>query len=92
LSQATINVSGDVAKVSIDYAASPLSQLTNEVSDKAISMGANTAVVDTGIVADEGLAGSLADRAASGEGFMGGTVESTGTYSAPQFTLTIPLQ
>jgi len=92
LSQATISVTGDVATVNIQYAAAPLSQLAGAASDQAVSMGASTAVVNTGIVADEGLADSLAGRAASGEGFMGGTVESTGDESAPKFTITIPLK
>jgi hypothetical protein len=91
LSDATITVSGGVAKATIGYGATPLSQLANAVAAQARAMGANTVVIDTGTVADPGLAGSLAARAASGEGFLGGTVQSTGTSLAPRFTITIPL-
>jgi hypothetical protein len=38
------------------------------------------------------LAESLAARAQSGEGFLGGTISSTGTASLPRFTITIPMK
>lgn len=91
LSEATITVSDGVANVTIEYGATPLSQLANAISTQASAMGANTVVVDTGIVADEGLAESLAARAASGEGFLGGTVQAVGSSSAPRFIITIPI-
>jgi len=92
LSGATISVSVGVANVTIDYGAAPLAQLANAVYAKVLTMGANTVVIDTDVVVDSGIANSLAARAASREGFMGGALQSVGTPFAPRFIITIPVK
>ncbi len=91
LSEAGVTVVGDTAYVSVKYAAKPLTQVVNAATQAATKAGARTAVVNTGIIADPALAKALAGRAASGETFLGGTVRSVGTATAPQYTITVPV-
>jgi hypothetical protein len=92
LSEALVVTENGIAVVTIEYAAAPLSQLTKSATSAASTAGARTVVVNTGIIDDAALASSLSLRAASGELFLGGQVQSIGTASAPKFTITIPLK
>jgi len=88
-----MTVENGVARIGVGFVDSQsMLGLIRQGLAQAQAAGASSVVVDTGYIIDRGLADSLAARAQSGQGLLGGTITSTGTASLPRFSITIPVK
>jgi RHS repeat-associated protein len=91
--EAVMTVENGVARIGVGFVDSQsMLGLIRQGLAQAQAAGASSVVVDTGYIIDRGLADSLAARAQSGQGLLGGTITSTGTASLPRFSITIPVK
>ncbi|HVU33299.1 MAG TPA: hypothetical protein VHE61_07685, partial [Opitutaceae bacterium] len=91
----TMDVSGNVATYNVGVVVGDSSTILTglrTITQQATTAGADTLVINTGHVVNEGLAASLAARAQSGATLFGGTVRQVYQGAAsPIFTITIPI-